>query len=306
MYHITFPKRHEIADDQLKFAVVAARYQDKWVLCRHKARTTWEIPGGHRELGETIEAAARRELWEETGAVEFILQPVSIYGVQKDYAPTYGMLYLAQISRLEAIPADSEIGEIRLFDILPVQMTYPGIQPRLHQYLQGWLNLQSAADELWDQYDKYRRPLGRLHRRGDPMEEGTYHLVVHIWVRNRQGQFLLTRRAPNKGYPLLWETTGGSAVAGDDSLTAALREMREETGLELDPACGQVLMTKTGDYYIADIWLFEQDLDLTQAVLQENETCGIRWATEEEMLAMDAEGLFVPYSYLSEFLAALP
>ena len=138
------------------------------------------------------------------------------------------------------------------------------------------------------------------------MENGTYHLVVHVWVRNSQGQFLLTQRAPNKGYPLLWEATGGSAIAGDDSLTAALREMREETGLELDPACGKVLMTKIGDYYIADIWLFEQDLDLTHAILQEGETCGIRWATEEALLALDKAGLFVPYSYLDELLAAMP
>ena len=67
---------YEKADDELlRFAVIAAKYQGQWVLCRHKARSTWEFPGGHRETGETIEAAAVRELYEETGAAEYRLAP---------------------------------------------------------------------------------------------------------------------------------------------------------------------------------------------------------------------------------------
>ena len=56
---------YEKADDELlQFAVIAAKYQGRWVLCKHKERSTWEFPGGHREAGETIEAAAVRELTE--------------------------------------------------------------------------------------------------------------------------------------------------------------------------------------------------------------------------------------------------
>ena len=91
-------------DALLKFAVIIARMEGKWVLCRHKDRNTWEFPGGHREEGESILETARRELYEETGATDFQIEPVGIYSVEGDYpinrefgGKTYGMLYCAQI-----------------------------------------------------------------------------------------------------------------------------------------------------------------------------------------------------------------
>ena len=71
-----------VADEKLKFAVIAARYRSKWVFCKHKERNTYEIPGGHRECGETIDDAARRELYEETGATDFELTKVCVYSAE--------------------------------------------------------------------------------------------------------------------------------------------------------------------------------------------------------------------------------
>ena len=118
-------------DALLKFAVIAAVYQNKWVFVRHKHRSTWEIPGGHREPGETISEAARRELWEETGAVRSDLRHLSVYGVTRDGATTYGMLFFAEIAELGPLSDSVEIGEVRLFDALPQALTYPDIQPEL-------------------------------------------------------------------------------------------------------------------------------------------------------------------------------
>ncbi len=70
-------KFYEKAEDSLlKFAVILSKADGKWVFCKHKDRQTWEVPGGHREAGETIYDAAIRELIEETGAVDFELLPV--------------------------------------------------------------------------------------------------------------------------------------------------------------------------------------------------------------------------------------
>ena len=121
----------DIADQELKYAVIAARYEDKWIFCRHKERSSYELPGGHREEGEKIENTATRELFEETGAIDFNLMRVGAYGVTRDGETSYGMLYYADVENKIAIPSHSEIAEDVLADLLPQPYTYPDIQPEL-------------------------------------------------------------------------------------------------------------------------------------------------------------------------------
>lgn len=119
-----------VDDALLKYAVIIAKYQGKWVFCRHRERDTLEIPGGHREPGETVLEAARRELAEETGASEFTLTPVCAYSFRD-----YGMLYYAEITALQS-GLHYEIGETYLMDGLPDRWTYPLIQPKLMEEAQ--------------------------------------------------------------------------------------------------------------------------------------------------------------------------
>ena len=123
----------KIEDHRLRFAVILARSGGKWVLCKHRERSTLEIPGGHREPGEDIDAAARRELHEETGAAAFTLRPVCVYAVVRDGGPeeSCGMLYTAEITAFDP-ELHSEIERTVLLDSLAqVDWTYPDIQPRL-------------------------------------------------------------------------------------------------------------------------------------------------------------------------------
>lgn len=287
----------------LLFAVVAARYHGKWLYCRHKARTTHELPGGHIEAGETAADAAARELFEETGAVRFDLQPICIYRVTTEKEVSHGMLYFAEVAVLDTIPASSEMAEVGLYDTPPEDQTYPEIQPELFNRTLLYLYEQKTANELWDVLDGDRNPTGRTARRGDmPLPAGDYHLVVHVWVQNSRGEFLLTRRTPNKTFPLMWEVTGGSAASGDSSLHAALREIREETGFRLQPESGQLLFSEKRRDNFLDVWLFRADLDLQDAVLQSFETCDICWATEEELHSMQKGGVLAPLAYLDKVL----
>lgn len=127
----------EINDDLLKFAVIIAKTNGKWVFCKHKDRDTFEVPGGHRETWETIVETAKRELREETGAIDFAITPVAVYSVKgktsvnKDSKEeSYGMLFTADIISFEN-ELHSEIEKILITDELIDNWTYPLIQPKL-------------------------------------------------------------------------------------------------------------------------------------------------------------------------------
>ena len=125
-----------VEDELLKFAVIISKVNGKWVFCKHKERDTYEVPGGRRELDETIIETAKRELMEETGAVEFNIKPVCVYSVkgktrvnQNDNDESFGMLFVADIFSFGEI--NSEIEKIVITDTLVEEWTYPLIQPKL-------------------------------------------------------------------------------------------------------------------------------------------------------------------------------
>lgn len=123
-------------DEKLKFAVIISKTDGKWVICKHKERETYEVPGGHREPGECILDTAKRELNEETGAVDFDITPICAYSVAGknknggNTEETFGMLYYADIKTFED-ELHSEIEKIIIMDELPKLWTYPLIQPKL-------------------------------------------------------------------------------------------------------------------------------------------------------------------------------
>ncbi len=167
--------------------------------------------------------------------------------------------------------------------------------------------------ELWDLYTRHRVPTGQTHVRGNPLPVGCFHLVVHVWIRNAKGEYLISQRAADRQtFPLLWETVGGAVLAGETSLQGALREAKEEIGIDLQPGDGQLLFTKIrgvidGGVFqdIVDIWQFSYDgpLDLKNAVSNEVKQC--RFMTKAEILTYFQLGQFVhTLQYFSDAIDA--
>ena len=127
----------QVEDELLKFAVIISKTDGKWVFCKHKTRDTYEVPGGHREMGETIFETAERELREETGAIDFNISPICVYSVkgktgvnEKIDDESFGMLFFANIFSFEK-KLHSEMEKIVITNDLVDNWTYPLIQPKL-------------------------------------------------------------------------------------------------------------------------------------------------------------------------------
>ncbi len=157
--------------------------------------------------------------------------------------------------------------------------------------------------EYWDIYDAEKKRTGRLMKRNDwCLKDGEYHLSVLGVVVRPDGRYLITKRVMTKAWaPGWWEVSGGAVQAGEESYDAVLREVREETGLDVSGAEGGYVFTYhrenpgEGDNYFVDVYRFVLDFTEEDLKLQTEETDGYRLATVEEIKELAEQGIFLHY-----------
>lgn len=153
--------------------------------------------------------------------------------------------------------------------------------------------------ELWDVYDENRIKTGRTLERGKPekVQKGEYRMVVHVCIFNSKGEMLIQQRQPFKrSWSGKWDlTVGGSAVSGDTSVSAAVREASEEVGVTLAPDELRRVLTIQTELVFDDIYVAQKDLDETALKLQYEEVEQVKWASADEIKAMIREKIFIPY-----------
>ena len=142
--------------------------------------------------------------------------------------------------------------------------------------------------EYWDLYNSERKPLNRVHARGEAFAEGEYYVCAEVWVKNSKGQFLITKRHPDKKAGNLWEFSGGGTLAGESTLQSAVRELKEETGIDVGEQELRLFATYQRKNYFLDLFLLTKDVDITDIVLQPGETVDAKWATADEIQQMIA------------------
>lgn len=146
--------------------------------------------------------------------------------------------------------------------------------------------------ELWDLLDEDGMPVGATHVRGEKLPHGAYHRVVEIFTMNSKGELLITKRAPEKKpYPNMWEITGGAVVAGEDSLDAARRELREEIGIEVANRELNLILTHKGNSAFVDIYIAHKDIPAEKLTMQPGETSAAKWVKLSEFERMIGDGL---------------
>lgn len=157
--------------------------------------------------------------------------------------------------------------------------------------------------EKWDILDENGLPTGKTTIRGKNfLKNGEYHLVVHIWVYSSDGRILIQRRSENK--PLMpgeWAATGGAAVSGESSYTAANRELFEELGVCSNKKTLKKAFRIKRRNSLLDVWFLESDIPLEKLRLQKSEVSEAKWVTSDELKQMIEEGLF--HNYGREYFA---
>ena len=155
--------------------------------------------------------------------------------------------------------------------------------------------------EIWDLYNENRELLGKDHVRGEQLPIDGYHLVVHVWIRNSKGQYLISQRSANRPtFPLVWECVDGSVVKGEDSLQGALREVKEEVGVDLLPEKGQVILSDIKKIEfgkvvnkIVDVWLFEYDGEVDLSNATTDEAAQVAWMNRSQIKELFDANMFV-------------
>jgi len=167
--------------------------------------------------------------------------------------------------------------------------------------------------EFWDVYgEDYRKIEGKITQRGKhELGLHEYHLVVYAWIVSDDGKVVLSRRQKGKSFGGTWECTGGCAKAGEDSLTAVLREVKEELGVTLISEKGRLYKRykrryPVGAKAICDVWIFRQNVTVDELVMQPDEVSEVKIVSLQELLELHESGVFKKrYLYIEDMIEAL-
>lgn len=149
--------------------------------------------------------------------------------------------------------------------------------------------------EKWDAYDSdFKKIDGKILIRGEEkyIPDGVYHLVCDILVKHTDGSYLLMKRDYRKHYGGMWEATaGGSALIGETPLQCAIRELKEETGIEtlVLTKVGTEFNDKTHSVYVE--FLCVTNWEKTNIKMQDGETIDYKWVNREDLTAMSKNEL---------------
>lgn len=123
-----------------RYVAIFSRMDGKWLYTRAQNRDGWETAGGHIEPGETPLEAAKRELWAETGALEYEIHPMFDYSAHGPDGFACTQVFYADITALGPLPEDFEMAEVGLYDTYPDTLRLPEILPVLYRKMNKLLS----------------------------------------------------------------------------------------------------------------------------------------------------------------------
>lgn len=162
--------------------------------------------------------------------------------------------------------------------------------------------------EYWNLYDYNGKKKNKIAIRGTKLNNDDFHLVINAWIMNDNGDFLITQRSANKSHPLMWECTGGSALIGETSLQAAIREVKEELGIDVS-SDNAIFIGESRRFYdscpdILHVWLFKSNEKIDNVKIQKEEVNDVMWASEKQILELFKSNKFEANSFFNKIINA--
>lgn len=152
--------------------------------------------------------------------------------------------------------------------------------------------------ELLDVYDKNKKFLGKVIERGTKLGKGEYSLVACIVVKD-EDKFIITKRDPRKSCGLMWEFTGGLVISGEKSIKGAVRELKEETGIDAKENELKYIGTKVYDKFsiLVDIYMINRPINIDEIILQEGETIEAKKVSSNTIIDLHNDRLFTDFDW---------
>jgi isopentenyldiphosphate isomerase len=161
--------------------------------------------------------------------------------------------------------------------------------------------------EKCDVVNEFGARTGRVVNRGTELGPGEFYLVVHIWIRDEHGNYIIQQRAPHlQSWPNVWATTVGYVLAGEESSSGAIREVKEELGIALPLAQMKRVAQLVWENRVEDIWMVEVSKNLIATPMLGSEVSNWKWISGVELEQMVSQGNFFNYSYMEEILKSQP
>ena len=154
--------------------------------------------------------------------------------------------------------------------------------------------------EIFDLYDNNFNLLDKKMVRGKSNQKGEYHLVVHIWIQNSAGKYLIQQRNKlSDRIPYQWAATGGAAVTGDNSIKTAVKETHEELGIKLKENKFQLVKRYFCEdgiaNFITDVYIVKEDILLKDIIIDKVEVKDVAYKTMPEIKEMIQNKMFWNY-----------
>ena len=135
--------------------------------------------------------------------------------------------------------------------------------------------------EYLDLYNEKKEKIGKKILRGLEIPKDYYIMIVVIFIENSKGEFLFQFTSKEKGS--IWATTGGHVKSGDNAISTAVIEVKEELGIDIDKDKLKNIFTGMKNNRIFEVFYIKEDIDINKMTLQKEEVESVRWFSKEEL-----------------------